>query len=94
MITVLTVFLVSAAAAAAAGLPADLAWRRMSAPAAGLAAAASAIALLSIIGIESHAGLLSGVGAVAALIAGFIAGGASADAFASRRWGPAPRHYH
>ena len=74
MITVLTVFLVSAAAAAAAGLPADLAWRRMSAPAAGLAAAASAIALLAIIGIESHAGLLSGAGAVAALIAGFIAG--------------------
>ena len=57
MITVLTVFLVSAAAAAAAGLPADLAWRRMSAPAAGLAAAASAIVLLAIIGIESHAGL-------------------------------------
>ena len=83
MITVLTVFLVSAAAAAAAGLPADLAWRRMSAPAAGLAAAASAIVLLAIIGIESHAGLLSGAGAVAALIAGFIAGGASADAFAS-----------
>ena len=64
MITVLTVFLVSAAAAAAAGLPADLAWRRMSAPAAVLAAAASAITLMAIIGIESHAGLLSGAGAV------------------------------
>ena len=91
MLTALTVFLVSAAAAAAAGLPADLAWRRMSAPAAVLAAAASAIALLAIIGIESHAGLLSGAGTVITLIAGLIAGGASADAFAARRWGPAPR---
>ena len=94
MITVLTVFLVSAAAAAVAGLPADLAWRRMSAPAAVLAAAASAIALLAIIGIESQAGLLSGAGAVVALIFGLIAGGASADALATRRWGPAPRQYH
>jgi hypothetical protein len=44
---------VQAGAAAAVGLPADLAWRRMSAPAAVLAAAASAIALLALIGIES-----------------------------------------
>jgi hypothetical protein len=93
MITVLTVFLVSAAAAAVAGLPADLAWRRMSAAAAALAAAASALALLAVIGIESQAGLLSGAGAVVALIAGLIAGGASADALATRRWGPAPRQY-
>jgi len=45
-----------------AGLPADLAWRRGSAPAAVLAAAASAIALLAITGIESQARLLSGAG--------------------------------
>jgi len=38
----------------------------MSAPAPVLAAAASAIALLAIIGIESHVGLLSGAGAVVA----------------------------
>jgi hypothetical protein len=94
MITVLAVFFASAAAAAGAGLPADLAWRRMSAPATVLAAAASAITLMAIIGIESHAGLLSGAGAVIALIFGLIAGGASADALATRRWGPAPRHYH
>ena len=93
MITVFTVFLVSAAAAAVAGLPAGLAWRRLSAPSTILAAAASAIALVAIVGIEAHAGLLSGAGAVAALIFGLIAGGASADAFASRRWGPAPRQY-
>ena len=66
----------------------------MSALPAVLAAAASAIALVAIIGIESHAGLLSGAGAVVALIFGLIAGGASADALASRRWGPAPRQYH
>ena len=89
----ITVFVVSAATAAAASLPADLAWRRMSAPAAVLAAAASAIAVLAIIGIESQAGLLSGAGAVVALIAGLIAGGAGADALATRRWGPAPRQY-
>ena len=90
----ITVFIVSAAAAAVVGLPADLAWRRMSAPSAVLAAAASAIALVAIIGIESHASLLSGAGAVVALIFGLIAGGASADALASRCWGPAPRQYH
>ena len=66
----------------------------MSALPAVLAAAASAIALVAIIGIESHAGLLSGAGAVVALIFGLIAGGASADALATRRWGPAPRQYH
>ena len=94
MITMFTVFLVSAAAAAVAGLPADLVWRRMSAPSAVLAATASAITLVAVVGIEAHAGLLSGAGAVAALIFGLIAGGASADVFASRRWGPAPRQYH
>ncbi len=94
MITMFTVFLVSAAAAAVVGLPADLAWRRMSAPSAVLTAAASAITLVAIVGIEAHADLLSGAGAVVALIFGLIAGGASADAFASRRWGPAPRQYH
>jgi hypothetical protein len=90
----ITVFIVSAAAAAVAGLPADLAWRRMSAPSAVLAATASAITLAAIAGLEAHAGLLSGAGAVVALIFGLIAGGVSADAFASRRWGPAPRQYH
>ena len=90
----ITVFIISAAAAATVSLPADLAWRRLSALPAVLAAAASAIALVAIAGLESHAGLLSSAGAVAALIAGLIAGGASADAFASRRWGPAPRQYH
>ena len=90
----ITVFIVSAAAAAAVSLPADLARRRMSALPAVLAAVASAIALAAIAGLESHAGLLSGAGAVAALIFGLIAGSVSADAFASRRWGPAPRQDH
>jgi hypothetical protein len=90
----ITVFIVSAAAAAAVSLPADLAWRRMSAMSAVLAAAASAIALVAIAGIESHAGLLSGAGAVVALIFGLIAGGVSADALATRFWGPPPRQYH
>ena len=94
MITVFTVFTVSAAAAAVVSLPADLAWRRMGALPAVLAAAASAIALVAIIGIESRAGLLSGAGAVVALIFGLVAGGASADALATRFWGPAPRQYH
>ena len=90
----ITVFIISAAAAAAVSLPADLARRRMSALPAALAAAASAIALAAIIGIESRAGLLSGAGAVVALIFGLIAGGVNADALASRRWGPAPRQDH
>ena len=89
----ITVFAITAAAAAAAGLPADFAWRRMSPLSAVLAGAASAIALLAIIGIESHAGLLSGAGQVAALVFGLIAGGISADALASRRWGPAQNQY-
>ena len=89
----ITVFAVTAAAAAAASLPADYAWRRMSPLPAAAAGAASALVLLAIIGIEAHAGLLSGAGAVAALIFGLIAGGLSADAFATRRWGPAPRQY-
>lgn len=89
----ITVFAVTATAAAAASLPADFAWRRMSPLSAVLAGAGSAIVLLAIIGIQAHAGLLSGADAVAALIFGLIAGGVSADAFATRRWGPAPRQY-
>ena len=51
----------------------------MSAPSAVLAATASAITLVAVVGIEAHAGLLFGAGAVAALIFGFIAGGVRAQ---------------
>ena len=90
----ITVFIVTAATASVVSLPADLAWRRLGALPAVLAAAASALALAAIAGLESQAGLLSGPGAVAALIFGLIAGGGSADALATRFWGPAPRQYH
>lgn len=52
------------------------------------------LALAAIIGTESFAGLLSGAGAVVALILGLIAGGVSADTLASRRSGTGPRQDH
>ena len=74
------------------GLPADYTWRRARqlAPFAGLASAA---AIIGAIYLAGHFGLLHGAGTVVALIFGLIAGGAGADAIASRRWGSA-RYQH
>ena len=80
------------AVAAVLGLPADYTWRRARqlAPLAGLASAAAIIAAIY---LAARIGLLRGPGAVAALVFGLIAGGISADALASRRWGPARHQY-
>lgn len=85
-------FLYALGVTAALGLPAGYAWRRARqlAPFAGLASAAAIIATIDLAG---RIGLLHGAGAVTALIFGLIAGGVSADALASRRWGPA-RNQH
>ena len=85
-------FLYALGVAAVLGLPADYAWRRARqlAPFAGLASAAAIIAAIY---LAPRIGLLHGAGAVVALIFGLIAGGVSADAVASRRWGPAYYQY-
>ena len=85
-------FLYALGVAAALGLPADYTWRRARqlAPLAGLARAAAIIAAIDLAG---HIGLLHGAGTVIALIFGLIAGGISADALASRHWGPAHNQY-
>ena len=85
-------FLYALAAAAVLGLPADYTWRRARqlAPFAGLASAAAIIAAIY---LAAHLSLLDGAGTVVALIFGLIAGGISADALASRRWGPAHHQY-
>jgi hypothetical protein len=81
-------FLYALGVAAVLGLPADYTWRRARqlAPFAGLA---SAVGIIAAIYLAPHIGLLHGAGAVVALVFGLIAGGVSADAIASRRWGPA-----
>jgi hypothetical protein len=88
----LATFLYALGAAAVAGLPADYTWRRarQMAAVAGLASAATIIAAIA---LAARIGLLHGPGAVAALVFGLIAGGISADAIASRRWGPARHRY-
>jgi sorbitol-specific phosphotransferase system component IIBC len=85
-------FLYALAVAAVLGLPADYTWRRARqlAPLAGLASAAAIIAAIY---LAARISLLHGPGAVAALVIGLIAGGISADALASRRWGPAHHQY-
>ena len=85
-------FLYALGVAAAAGLPVDYTWRRARqlAPFTGLASAA---AIIGAIYLAGYFGLLHGAGTVVALIFGLIAGGASADAIASRRWGSA-RYQH
>ena len=85
-------FLYALTAAAVFGLPADYAWRRARqyAPLAGLASAAAIIAAIA---LATHLGLLHGTATVAALIFGLTAGGVTADAAASRRWGPAHHQY-
>lgn len=82
-------FVYALGTAAIVGLPADYAWRRARhlAPFAGLASVAAIIAAIC---LAAPLGLLHGPGAVGALIFGLIAGGVSADALASRRWGPSP----
>jgi hypothetical protein len=66
------------------GPPVGYTWRRARqlAPLAVLASAAASY-------LAGRLGLLHGPGTVVVLIFGFIAGGVSADALASRRWGPA-----
>ena len=85
-------FLYALAAAAVLGLPADYAWRRVRhlAPVAGLASAA---AIVGAVAVAAHLGLLTGAGNIAALVFGLIAGGITADAVASRTWGPAHHQY-
>ena len=74
------------------GLPAGYTWRRARhlAPFAGLASAAAIIAAMY---LAAQLSLLHGPGAVVALVFGLIAGGISADALASHRWGPAQNQY-
>lgn len=86
-------FLYALGVAVILGLPADYTWRRARqlAPFAGLVSAAGIIAAIYLAG---HISLLDGPGAVVALIFGLIAGGVSADALASRQWGPARHHYY
>jgi sorbitol-specific phosphotransferase system component IIBC len=85
-------FLYALGVAVILGLPADYAWRRARhlAPVAGLASAAAIIAAIY---LAARLSLLHGPGTVLALIFGLIAGGISADALASRRWGPAHNQY-
>ena len=85
-------FLYALAAAAIFGLPADYTWRRARqfAPFAWLASAAAIVAATA---VAARLGLLHGAGNVAALVFGLIAGGITADAVASRQWGPAQRQY-
>ena len=85
-------FLYALGVAVILGLPADYTWRRARhlAPFAGLASAAAIIAAIY---LAAHLSLLHGPGTVVALIFGLIAGGISADALASRRWGPAQNQH-
>jgi hypothetical protein len=89
---IILTFLYALAVAAILGLPADYTWRhvRQLAPLAGLASAAAIIAAIY---LAARMGLLNGPGGAAALVFGLIAGGISADALASRRWGPARHQY-
>lgn len=81
-------FLYALGTAAVLGLPADYTWRRARQLAA-MGGLASAAAIVAAIYLAGRIGLLHGGGAVVALVFGLIAGGVSADAFASRQWGPA-----
>ena len=88
----LATFLYALGTTAALGLPADYTWRRAR-QLAPFAALASTAAIVAAVGLAARLGLLHGPGAVLALIFGLIAGGISADALASRRWGPAHNQY-
>jgi len=88
----LATFLYAVGITAVLGQPADYTWRRARqlAPFVGLASTAAIIAAIA---LAARLGLLHGPGAVAALVFGLITGGISADALASRRWGPARNRY-
>jgi NhaP-type Na+/H+ or K+/H+ antiporter len=89
---VIAVFVVAALAGAVVGFPVDYLRRRASragATAVGLLNAAALIATAAVVGATS---LVSGAGAVAALVLGMVAGNLAADAAATAAWGPAKRY--
>lgn len=82
-------FALALIAAGLLGLPADWVRRRKPGAAATLAGLGNATALVAAVAAVAAAGLLSGAGAVAALVLGLVAGNVAADAIASNVWGPA-----
>lgn len=82
-------FAVAVIAAGLLGLPADWMRRRKRGAAATLAGLGNAAALVAAVAAVAAAGLLSGAGAVAALVLGLVAGNVVADAIATSVWGPA-----
>jgi NhaP-type Na+/H+ or K+/H+ antiporter len=82
----LTAFIYGALVGAVVGWAGWLAWRRLPAPLAGLAALAGAAAVIAAITGAARVGVhLSGTGQVASLVIGLVAGGQLADLAPSRR---------
>jgi predicted membrane-bound spermidine synthase len=84
-----TAFVIGSLAAAAIGLPVDHLRRRVTGAASTVAGLVGAAALVAVVAGLAGAHVLGGGLAVPALVLGLVAGNVAADAFATRRWGPA-----